>query len=327
MDRLAWFARHEATSIEVIRFYSARIWLLASRAVPISLLVATALTVSLLAVEGELIGMRACGIPAVRGMLPVLLLAAGVAPLYFLLNNVIVPRTNALADELKRSEIRGEWTAAFNESRKLNGLWARSGSQLLQAGYFDTDLGHVRELTLYELGDDGLPTSRTDSLRGRHIGEGWWRLFAPTRVELGADGARLVDAPRHQQLGETVDAEVDTMHLPVNRIAEEARAIEADGFPATEFWVAYHVRIAEPFACVVLPILVLLFAVAGPPFPGPAQTLLVSGVVGVAYILLGAVSSSLGRGDVIPPIAAAWGPVGLAALATVFYGTRVWRRL
>jgi lipopolysaccharide export LptBFGC system permease protein LptF len=263
----------------------------------------------------------------VRGMLPVLLLAAGVAPLYFLLNNVIVPRTNALADELKRSEIRGEWTAAFNESRKLNGLWARSGSQLLQAGYFDTKLGHVRELTLYELGDDGLPTSRTDSLRGRHIGDGWWRLLAPTRVELGADGARLVDAPRHQQLGETVDAEVDTMHLPVNRIAEEARAIEADGFSATEFWVAYYVRIAEPFACVVLPILVLLFAVAGPPFPGPAQTLLVSGIVGVAYILLGAVSSSLGRGDVIPPIAAAWGPVGLAALATAFYGTRVWRRL
>ncbi|MBW2267756.1 MAG: LptF/LptG family permease [Deltaproteobacteria bacterium] len=326
MERLSWFARHEATSLEIVRFYSARVWLLASRAVPMSLLIATALTVSLLAVEGELIGMRACGIPAVRGMLPVLLLAASVAPLYFLLNNVVVPRTNAIADDLKVTEIKGERSAAKNELKKA-GLWARSGSQLLQAGYFDTDLGHVRDVTLYELGEHGMPTARTDAARGRHIGDGWWRFIDPTRVELNGAGAKVVDAPLHQQLGEIVAAEVDTMHLPVHRIAEEARAIEADGFPATEFWVDYQVRLAEPFACVVLPVLMLLFAVAGPPFPGPAQTLLVSGIVGVAYILLGAVSSSLGRGDVISPVAAAWGPVALASLATAFYAARVWRRL
>ena len=326
MDRLSWFARHEATSLEVVRFYGARMWLLASRAVPMSLLIATALTVSLLAVEGELIGMRACGIPAVRGTLPVLILAASVAPLYFLLNNVVVPRTNAIADDLKLTDIESESSAVQKELKK-NGLWARSGSQLLQAGYFDTALGHVRDVTLYELGENGMPTARIDAVRGRHIGDGWWRLIDPTRVELSGESAKIADAPRHQQLGETIEAEVDTMHLPVHRIAEEARSIEADGFPATEFWVDYQVRLAEPFACVVLPVLVLLFAVAGPPFPGPAQTLLVSGIIGVAYILLGAVSSSLGRGNVIPPVAAAWGPVALAGLATLFYATRVWRRL
>ena len=145
-------------------------------------------------------------------------------------------------------------------------------------------------------------------------------------MELNGDGAQVAPAPRHQQLGKTVDAEVDTMHLPVNRIAEEARRNEAEGLPATELWVAYHVRLAEPLACVILPVLVLFFAVAGPPFPGPAQTLLVSGLVGVAYIMLGALSSSLGRGAVIAPVVAAWGPVGLASLAAAFYGVRVWQR-
>jgi lipopolysaccharide export system permease protein len=239
---------------------------------------------------------------------------------------VIVPRTNAIADDLKRNEIKSEWSAAQKELKKA-GLWARSGSQLLQAGYFDTDLGRLRDVTVYELGEHGLPTSRTDAVSGRHIGEGWWRLADPTRVELMDAGAKVVGALRHHQLGETVDAKVDTMHLPVHRIAEEARSVEADGFPATEFWVDYHVRLAEPFACVVLPMLVLLFAVAGPPFPGPAQTLLVSGLVAVAYILLGAVTLSLGRGDVISPVAAAWGPVVLAGLAAASYGVRVRHRL
>ena len=106
IDVIGLDAEHEATAGEVLRFYGARIWLLASRAVPMALLVATSLTVSLLAADGELIGMRACGIPAPRALLPVLVLAAMIAPLYFLLNNVVVPRTNALADELKRTEIK-----------------------------------------------------------------------------------------------------------------------------------------------------------------------------------------------------------------------------
>ena len=86
--------------------------LLASRAVPMALLVATALTVSLLAAEGELIGMRACGISSLRALAPAFVLATLTAPAYFLLNNVVVPRTNALADELKRTEIKDEFYAA-----------------------------------------------------------------------------------------------------------------------------------------------------------------------------------------------------------------------
>lgn len=326
MDRLRWFAQHEATAIEVVRFYGARGWLLASRAVPMSLLVATALVVSLLAVEGELIGMRACGISAPRALLPVLALAAAIAPLYFLLNNVVVPRTNALADDLKQTEIKDQRTRERRDRMKV-GFWARSGTQLLQAKFFDPDRGQARDLTIFDLGEDGLPTSRTDASSGRHIGQGWWRLAAPTRVELQEGVLGSVPAPRHAQLGETVEAEVDTMHMPANLIADEARAIEADGFDATPFWVDFHVRLAEPLACLVLPALVLFFSVTGPPFPGPAQTLLVSGIVGVTYILLVAVSSSFGRSGALPPVTAAWGPILLFGFVAALLSVRVFRRL
>ena len=134
-------------------------------------------------------------------------------------------------------------------------------------------------------------------------------------------------APRHAQLGDTVEASVDTMHLPVNAIAAEARAVEEEGFDATPFWVDYHARLAEPFACLVLPALVLFFAVGGPPFPGPAQTLLVSGVVGVSYILLVAVAKSLGRGGAVPPSSGAWGPITIFGVVAAYLFTRVWRRL
>ena len=326
MDRLSWFTRHGATTVEVIRFYGARAPLLASRAVPMAILVATSLTVSLLAVEGELVGIRSCGIPVPRALSPVLVIAVLIAPLYFLLNNVVVPRTNALADELKRTEIKEEFYREKTERRKA-GFWYRSGNQLLEAARFDPDRGWARGITIFDLGEDGMPKSRVDATRGRHIGQGWWRLTDPTRIEVVDGHLERVPAPRHAQLGEAVDAEVDTMHLPVNQIAEEARSVEADGFDATPFWVDYHVRLAEPLACIVLPALVLFFAVSGPPFPGPAQTLLVSGIIGVTYILLVAISASLGRGGVVPPVIGAWSPILLLSLLAGFLGFRLWRRL
>jgi len=205
MDRLAWFARHGAGPIEVIRFYGARAPLLASRAVPMAILVATSLAVSLLAVEGELVGIRSCGIPVPRALSPLLVIAVLIAPLYFLLNNVVVPRTNALADELKRTEIKGKTHREDVELRKAD-FWYRSGNQLLEAARFDPDLGLARGITIFDLGEDGLPKSRTDATRGRHIGQGWWRLTDPTRVEVVNGHLERVPAPRHAQLGDTVEA-------------------------------------------------------------------------------------------------------------------------
>ena len=59
MERLEWFARYRASGAEILHFYSARVPLLASRAIPMAILVGSSLIVSLLAVEGgKLIRMR-----------------------------------------------------------------------------------------------------------------------------------------------------------------------------------------------------------------------------------------------------------------------------
>jgi lipopolysaccharide export system permease protein len=102
--------------------------------------------------------------------------------------------------------------------------------------------------------------------------------------------------------------------------------VEREGYDATTYRVDYHAKLADPLACVVLPALVLLFAVTGPPFPGPAQTLLVSAVVGVVYILSSGVTASLGYGGALPPPVGGWGPMALFSALTAAFGARLWRR-
>lgn len=326
MERLAWFSRYHATGLEVLHFYGARVVLLASRVVPMSLLVATALTVSLLAVEGELIGMRSCGIPAPSALLPVLFISALVVPADAVLNNVLVPRTNALADEVKRSEIKGRFAEQLEERRK-NSVWVRFGNTILEAERFDPDRGSALGLSIYEIGEDRLPVKRIDASAARHIGNGWWLLTDPAQIEISEGEVRSVPAPRFANLGVALPAEVDTMHLSVAGLAELIEEAENDNVDPRPLRVDYHVKLAQPLACIVLPALLLFFAVGGPPFPGPAQTLLLSGVVGIGYILLTGVSRSLGYGGAIPPIIGGWGPILIFLAIAAFFGMRLWRRL
>jgi lipopolysaccharide export system permease protein len=326
MERLDWFARYGASGDEILRYYAARLPLLASRVFPLSMLVAMALTVSVLAAEGELIGMRACGIPAVRALAPALVISAVMVPLFFALTDVVVPRTNALADDVKENEIKREKTEAEHREQ-TESVWYREGDRVLDAERFDPELGEARKLVIYDMTDDGHPIRRIDAEAAIHIGAGQWRLRNPRMIEVDGDSVRPVQAQAYAALGEVLPAAVSTSQLSVAALGRQIAEMEADGYDATAYEVDRWVKLAQPFACLILPALVLFFAVGGPPFPSPARNLLVSVVVGVGYLMATGVSASFGYGGTISPALGGWAPNLLFAMIASYLGLRLWRQL
>ena len=98
-DNLKWFNQYGSTADEIARFYGARLPILVGRVVPMALLIAVALTISLLGANGELLGMRACGIPVFRVLSPVVLLCGLAVPAYHVLANEVVPRATERAKD------------------------------------------------------------------------------------------------------------------------------------------------------------------------------------------------------------------------------------
>ena len=315
LERLQWFARYHADALKVLRFYSVRIPLLASQIIPMSLLLATALTVSVLSAHRELIGMRACGVSAARALMPILLIAGIIAPGYFLLNEVVVPRTNALADRLKEVEIKNRVPQAGPLHLMI---WYRAGTRVYQTTQLDSRLGEAQEISIYDLGANGLPISRTDARQAKYIGDGVWELDDPVRTEISEHGLHETPAAPRAQLGEAPSEPLDTKQLGALALVREIRDAEANGYNATSYRVDFHVKLAAPFTCLLLPAAAFFFAIGGPPFPGPALTILTGSVLGVGHILLTGVCASLGYGGFLPPSLAGWAPsAGLAALAGV----------
>lgn len=316
LDNLKWFTKYQSTPDEVLRFYAARLPLLASRVVPMALLVASALTLSLLGATGELVGMRACGIPTSRIIAPVLMACIVAAVAYHPLANDLVPRANARASRIKQTEIKDKGAVQVK-------VWSLSGDRLLEAERLDPMAGTASGVVLYELGRDGLPRFRTDAERALHVGDGNWSLVEPARWAIDDDGIHRVAAEPIAQLGKDAVVEVEGEHLSIADLRREIAVLRERGLDPTAFRVDLAIKLASPLACLLLPALALLFAAGGPPFPTPVHTLVASAVAGGGWVLLAAIGASLGYGGAVSPWVAGFGPVGVLGGAAAVLATRV----
>lgn len=325
-DNLKWFNRYGASAAEIGRYYGARLPVLIARVAPMSLLIAVALTISLLGANGELLGMRTCGIPVFRVLAPVWLLCGLAVPLDHLLANEIVPRSSERATYLKRTEIKNQ-NSALEKSRER--VWYRVGKRIHEMERLDLLRGRASAVTLYDLGKDGLPKRRTDADGARHLGAGLWLLDNPQSVEL-FESWRMVRNPNAERLvefGDETPSEIDTAHLTPDALRAALDDPDLEGPIATAYRTDLQVKIAAPLACLLLPLIALFFAATGPPFPRPVHTLIASAVIAVSFALVTSFAGSMGYGGSLTPWVAGWGPPMLFGMVALGMGLRLQRRL
>jgi lipopolysaccharide export system permease protein len=281
--------------------------------------VATALTVSVLAAQGELIGMRSLGIPALRALSPILIVCAVLVPLFFLFTDQVVPRARSLTDYLNETQIKNQSvTDAIAE------VWFRDGDSFVEADLFEPETGIARNLTIYEMGSNGLPASRADAKSALRLGGGLWRLRGHIRIETRGENVHYADAEPIVRLGDTLSPEeTDSRHLSVDELRYAIGELEERGIDTTSFLVDLYVKFANPLACLILPALALFYALGGPPHPSPAATLVFSAAVAAGYTLLTGLSASLGYGATLPPMMAGFAPVAVGAGAATYLGLRL----
>ena len=308
LEKLEQFAEYGAAFSEVVRFYGVRLPLLASRVVPMGLLVAAAILVSALSSEGELVGMEACGIRAGRGLVPVIVIAMLAIPAYFVLVDRVLPRTNALADRLKDIEIKNKSPGGWEE------VWTHTTRTTLHVGALNSGGGVARDITLYELGSSGLPERRLDVRVARYVGHNIWRLLDGKLTLISRVGVTDAPVPATRSIPEIESSLSDPMHLDIAQLRRHIRDARAGDYDATAFEVDLQTRLAQPLQCLLLPWLGLLVALG---VRKPAPSTLWAIAIGVGFILASGVAGALGYGGTIPPIAAGWAPSGAVALGVL----------
>lgn len=326
-DNLKWFNHYGATADEIMRFYSARLPVLAARIVPMALLIAVALTISLIGANGELLGMRACGIPVFRVLAPVWLLCGLAVPADHFLTNEIVPRASERATFLKRTEIKNQ-NAIPQAARER--VWYRVGSRIHEMERLDLLSGRASSITLYDLGPDGLPASRTDADAAIRIDlqGGSWLLSNPRSVDLeNLRLSRNATTGMLVKFGDETSTDFDTDNMTPGQLREQIASLPEAGPLEAAYQTALQMKLAAPLACLLLPLIALFFAATGPPFPRPVHTLIASAIIAVTHALATSTAGAMGQGGTLSPWIAGWAPSIVFGAVAFFMGARLRLRL
>jgi LPS export ABC transporter permease LptG/LPS export ABC transporter permease LptF len=283
---------------------------------PISVLVATLVTIGALTRNSELVVMKACGVSLYRTAVPMLVCAMAVGAILFLMDATFLGPANRRAEEL-RDVMRGS-----ARLQPLNEPWlvGRDGTIYHVPGGYDARLRRFAQVNVYQF-DAGMTRlrSRTFAAHGTYAGgaddeadavwqleNGWTRTF-DEKGELQTFEP-FTRAPRRlEPVSYFAQEPPDERFMSYDELRRHTDRLRTSGVDVADFEVGIARKVAYPFVCLIMTLVAIPFATT----IGRSGTMAGIAVgVAVALVYWGAItiSAALGAGGLLEPVLAAWAP-------------------
>jgi LPS export ABC transporter permease LptF len=309
--------------------------------IPMSVLLATLVTIGLMTKNGELLVMRACGISLYRSAAPLLLFGAAASLALFFLQERVLTKTNPEADRLQR-QIRG-WGAVTprgmgGSGPRLDRRWmVGSAGAIYHYDGFDATANRFDNLLVYQLDEASWQlrgvTRATRATLTRRIADGpdspaVWTALSGWSRELPAKpapkGAAAVTFAPFESKELTLEApEYFKSDDPIAdfmtyaELREYIRRLRSSGANVVPQTVALQRKVAFPFVTIIMTVLAIPFAVTTGR-RGAMYGIGIGIVIAISYWTLMSVAGALGAGGVLTPMLAAWTPNILFGAAAVY---------
>lgn len=311
-EKLRMFLKYDAGIGDALLYLGARLPWMLSQVLPMATLLATLLSLMLLAKHGEITALRCGGVSLRRLARPYLACGLALALGNAVLQEVAAPRGFAYAREVQELRIKKRPPSSLLRSEDL---WLRSGARILHVDRVGPEEGHLVGVSVAEM-DGSRLVRRVDAAEARWDGAGWVFLGATVR-EFHPDGtltreAReslpypLVERPEDFRIAEVRPDEESWAEL-----RDRIRRFRAQGLETRALEVALWTKTSLPWVNVVMVLLGFPFAVRAGRRGGAALGLVASICLGFVYWLVLAVGIGLGNAGALPPALAAWAGHGL----------------
>ncbi|NLL37663.1 MAG: YjgP/YjgQ family permease [Fretibacterium sp.] len=312
----------------VLRLFFYRLPEVVALTFPMSSLLGALLGISNLSANSELIALRSLGISFMRVLRPVVIASLLISAFTLLFNETLVPITSIAADRLMKYEILKNQVSAVQEKVFLRD---ERGGELLRVLYvdqLDTEKGLMSGVMIHEFEKGRLVRTSTAQEGVWKEGE-WWieegRVYDVTRE---GDVQLLFRFARQKLALNLSPAQLQrSTRRPSDMSAHElwsyVRGADMVGTDLSRLWVMFHLKVAVPWACVILALLGASFGAARQSRSGSGMSFGVSVSIVFAYYVVMSLCRALGESGSMPPILAAWTPNLLFFAVAVFFARRV----
>lgn len=302
------FLQADISLLRAFFFVLLKVPFIAVQLIPVALLLAVLVVFGLMSKHNEIVIVKSSGISIYYLLKPVLVLGVIFSVLLVLVSEILVPATMAKANAIKFQEIRKEEGAIFKE----HDIWHKGNGTITHIQYYNTSEKTIHGFTRFFFNDRFQLVRRMDAGKGV-FSDGRWVL--ETVMVLSRDGeagdyrstshnTQTKDLGFNPQDLKEVVKRSEEMNFP--ELLAFIKKVEQDGYDATQYKVDLYGKTAFPFICIIMSLVGVSLTARGKLTKGLPAAISYGISIAFLYWVSYSFCLSLGYGELLPPIVAAW---------------------
>jgi LPS export ABC transporter permease LptG len=290
---------------------------------PLALMIAVLILLTILERQQELTAFKAGGISLYRIVVPILLIASVAAGAMWLLSESIVPDANREAKRLL-DRIQGRETARSYSAGGRQWLLSRDDESFYSFLQFNESTDSMVRFTKLTV-DEGMElrfqlfSQRVSFENGAWFAQsGWFRRIHPD----GTVEFEMITGPTEIGIPETPEYFAHERRKPAEMSVRELRAhideLVESGHQPSRLIVRWHQKFVYPLSAFLMVFLALPYGLnRGGRRVTTMQGIAIALILGIIYSVAVAFFGKLGEAEVLPAVIGAWAPAILATLVAV----------
>jgi len=292
----------------IAAYYLYKIPLIVSQITPIAVLLGVLSAFGLMAKNNEIIALKSGGVSLHYLLIPVAVIGICLTVLLFIFSEVVVPISVVKANRIEEMRAGVKVTTS-----KEKNIWIRGNQSITHIAYYNPADQMISGISIAYFNKDFSLTSRINARTGKYI-DGKW-VFFDCLIQ------QQLDSPQQNHevmFHDEKICEIDLLPADLLRVAKESeempftdlyryiQKVESEGYDATKYHVDFYAKTALPFMCFIISMFGAGLALRGSTKEGMVISFAYGILTVFIYWSFYSFCLSLGYGNVLPPILAAW---------------------
>jgi lipopolysaccharide export system permease protein len=307
-QRIDNFLEDQIAPALIAAYYLYKIPVIVSQITPIAVLLGVLAAFGLMAKNNELIALKSGGVSLHYLLIPVAVIGICLTVLLFVFSEVVVPISVVKANRIEEMRPGVKVTTS-----KEKNIWIRGNQSITHIAYYNPSDQMISGISIAYFNKDFSLTRRINARTGKYINGSW--VFFDCLIQQGLDSPKQ----DHEVLfHDEKICQIDLLPEDLLRVAKESeempftdlyqyiQKVESEGYDATKYRVDFYAKTALPFMCFIISMFGAGLALRG----STKEGMVISFAYGILTVFVFwsfySFCLSLGYGNVLPPMLAAW---------------------
>jgi lipopolysaccharide export system permease protein len=320
IEKVDNFMEAKVATSTLLSFFLLQVPEVTALMIPMAVLMATIISLGLMAKKNEIVAVKSSGISIFRFTLPILLFSVALAMAVALINETVLPITKARTNYIWNVQVEKQPGRLFQREK----FWYKGQNAIYQVGFYQPESQSMADVTCYRFDKDFTLIERLDARRASYQNGRWvfYDGLYQQRLPGGGYNAKIFKKLSLNLLERPQDftrMSKPSEEMDLGELARYVSKVQAKGLDPLHQRVDLQAKLAFPFVCLIMAMLGIPLAL----YKERGQGLPLAVVLGLGLSLLYWVGFSYSRSvfgysGALPPIIAAWLPnvfFGLTGLA------------